>query len=109
MYAIIEDSGCQIKVTPGDIIDVDLRELDAKAKTPKVKFEQVLVVGDDDSDGPATIGAPYLKGAAVNAEVIGEIRDKKVTTVKYKRRKGYRRKLGHRQSYLRVKITDIKS
>ncbi len=109
MYAIIEDSGSQIKVVPGDVIDVDLREITSKAKTPKVKFDRVLMVGDVDADEPANIGTPFVKGASVNAEVLEEIRAEKIDVIKYKRRKGYKRKRGHRQRYLRVKITDIKS
>ena len=109
MYAIIEDSGSQIKVVPGDVIDVDLREITSKAKTPKVKFDRVLMVGDATADEAANIGTPYVKGASVNAEVLQEIRAEKIDVIKYKRRKGYKRKRGHRQRYLRVKITDIKS
>ncbi len=109
MYAIIEDSGSQIKVVPGDVIDVDLREITSKAKTTKVKFDRVLMVGDATADEAANIGTPYVKGASVNAEVLQEIRAEKIDVIKYKRRKGYKRKRGHRQRYLRVKITDIKS
>ena len=109
MYAIIEDSGSQIKVVPGDVIDVDLREVTGKAKTSKVKFDRVLMVGDAEAEEAANIGTPYVKGASVNAEVLEEIRAEKIDVIKYKRRKGYKRKRGHRQRYLRVKITDIKS
>lgn len=109
MYAIIEDSGTQIKVAPGDVVEIDVRDVDEKAKNPTVTFERVLAVGDADSEDAATIGAPYIEGASVNAEVIEAFKDAKVTVLKYKRRKGYRRKRGHRQPYLRVKITDIKS
>ncbi|MCH7572189.1 MAG: 50S ribosomal protein L21 [Planctomycetes bacterium] len=107
MYAIIEDSGSQIKVAPGDVIDVDLREITSKTK--KVKFDRVLLVGDAEADESANIGTPYIKGASVSAEVLEEIRAEKIDVIKYKRRKGYKRKRGHRQRYLRVKITDIKS
>ena len=109
LYAIIEDSGTQIKVAPGDVIDVDLREITSKAKTSKIKFDRVLLVGDADTDEATNIGTPFIKGAAVNAEVLEEFRAEKIDVIKYKRRKGYKRKRGHRQRYLRVKITDIKS
>lgn len=109
MYAIIEDSGTQIKVVPGDIVDVDLREITSKAKTPKVSFDRVLLVGDDDTEDAATIGAPYVDGASVTGEVVEEVKGEKIDVIKFKRRKGYKRKQGHRQRYLRVKITDIKS
>jgi large subunit ribosomal protein L21 len=109
VYAIIEDSGTQIKVAPGDVVDIDLREIDAEAENRTITFDRVLVVGDDAANQAAKIGTPYIEGATVLAEVVDSIRDAKVTTVKYKRRKGYRRKKGHRQPYLRVKITDITS
>ncbi len=103
MYAIIEDSGTQIRVAPGDVVDVDPRDLADDAKS--VTFDRVLAVGSD--DGPATIGTPYVDSAAVTAEVVEEIRDRKIDVIKFKRRKGYRRQRGHRQRYLRVKITEI--
>lgn len=110
MYAIIEDSGTQIKVMPGDIVEVDLRDLgttdDEKAT---ITFDRVLMVGNTDSDDAATIGTPYLGGATVTGEVLGEMKGEKIDVIKYKRRKGYKRKKGHRQRFLRVKITDISS
>ena len=105
MYAVIEDSGTQIKVSPGDVIDVDLRDLGAKKK--KIKFDRVLVVGDDQGDSAASIGTPYVHGASVTAEVLHEIKGDKIDVIKFKRRKGYRRKTGHRQRYLRIKIEKI--
>ena len=104
MYAIIEDSGTQIKVAKGDVVDIDLRDVDDKRK--KIKFDRVLVVGD--SGSPATIGQPYVAGAAVTAEVLEEVKGDKIDVIKFKRRKGYRRKVGHTQRYLRVRIDDIK-
>ena len=103
MYAIIEDSGCQIKVKPGDVLDIDPREDAGKTLT----FERVLAVGAE--TGPATIGTPYVNGATVTADVVDEVRGDKITIMKYRRRKGYRRQMGHRQTYLRVKIKDINS
>ena len=105
MYAVIEDSGTQIKVAPGDVIDIDLRDLGAKKK--KIKFDRVLVVGDDQGDAAASIGTPYVDGASVTAEVLAEIKGQKIDVIKFKRRKGYRRKTGHRQRYLRIKIQKI--
>ena len=105
MYAVIEDSGTQIKVAPGDVIDIDLRDLGAKKK--KIKFDRVLVVGDDQGDSAASIGTPYVDGASVTAEVLEEIKGQKIDVIKFKRRKGYRRKTGHRQRYLRIKIEKI--
>ncbi len=105
MYAIIEDSGTQIRVAEGDVVDIDPREV--APRTKKIKFERVLLVGDG-TKGDATIGTPYIDGAAVTAEIIGEIKGEKIDVIKFKRRKGYRRKRGHRQTFLRVKIDEIK-
>jgi large subunit ribosomal protein L21 len=104
MYAIIEDSGTQIKVAPGDVVDIDLR--DVGPKTKKIKFDRVLLL-DDGSNGEPDIGRPYISGAAVTAEVIGEVQGEKIDVIKFKRRKGYRTKFGHRQRFLRVKIDQI--
>lgn len=102
MYAIIEDSGTQLRVSSGDVIDVDLRE-NAEAGT-KLTFDRVLLVG---GDGDAKVGTPYLSGASVTGEVMEERRARKIDVIKFKRRKGYRRKQGHRQRFLRVKVGDI--
>lgn len=106
MYAIIEDSGTQIKVAEGDVVDVDPRELAENAKT--VTFDRVLLIGDAEAEGDRKVGAPYLQGASVTAEIVKAYRDRKIDVIKYKRRKGYFRKNGHRQAYLQVKITGIK-
>ena len=106
MYAIIEDSGTQIRVDPGRTIDVDLRDLDEGSTT--ITFDRVLLVGAEDGTA-ATVGTPYVAGASVTAELLGERKADKIDVIKFKRRKGYRRKQGHRQRYLQVKITDIKA
>ncbi|MDZ4832074.1 MAG: 50S ribosomal protein L21 [Phycisphaerae bacterium] len=103
-YAIIEDSGTQIKVRSGDLIDVDLREIAAEQTT--VTFDKVLAVGTGDG-AVAKLGLPYLAGAKVVASIVGEGNGPKIVTLKYKRRKGSRKKIGHRQGYLRVKIDSI--
>jgi len=107
VYAIIEDSGTQIRVSSGDVIDIDLRDLGKSKKT--LTFDRVLLVGGGGADETATIGTPYVDGASVRAEVLDEVKARKIDVIKYKRRKGYRRKQGHRQRYLRVKIKDIKA
>ena len=103
MYAIIEDSGTQFKVTSGDRIRID-RPYDEKSKT--VTFDRVLMVG---GDGAAKIGSPLVSGATVTADVIGPATGPKLNIAKYKRRKGYSRNWGHRQKYTEVKITGIKA
>jgi len=105
VYAIIEDSGSQIKVSTGDVVDLDLREL--PEGTREIVFEKILAIGG--GTGTATIGRPYVAGARVVGEVLGEGLGEKLRIAKYKRRKGYRRKMGHRQGYLRVKIGEIKA
>jgi large subunit ribosomal protein L21 len=104
MYAVIEDSGSQFRVGKGDVIKVDRRDLDESQTN--VEFDRVLMVGGDDSP---KIGTPYVDNAKVTAEVVSEERTEKVTGIKFKRRKNYRRKVGHRQPILKVKITDIQS
>lgn len=103
MYAIIEDSGTQMRVAPGDVLDVDPRDL---GEARRITFDRVLLVCSDDGDA-ASIGTPYVPGAAVTAEVLGEVTGDKVRIIRFRRRKGYRRKIGHRQTYLRVRIDRI--
>ena len=100
MYAIIETGGKQYRVEKGDVIDVELIE----ANEGKIEFKNVLFL----NDGTAVkIGMPNLAQSVVQAELLNEIRGPKVIAFKYKRRKPFRRKVGHRQNYSRVKITDI--
>ncbi len=103
MYAVIEDSGTQFKVSEGDILRVDLRQGDDTPET--INFDRVLFVGGE--DGEPRIGTPTLDGATVEADVLTEVRGEKITIIKFRRRKGYRRKKGHRQRFLRVKVTKI--
>lgn len=101
MYAIIEDSGTQFKVTSGDVIDIDRQLADGQTN---VTFDRVLLVG---GEGEPKIGSPTLAGATVTAEVVGLSKGPKVFTVRYRRRKGMSKRTGHRQHYLRVKIAAI--
>jgi large subunit ribosomal protein L21 len=103
MYAIIEESGKQFKVTGGDVIRID-RQFEAGVST--VSFDRVLLVG---GEGAAKIGDPLVTGATVTADIVGAVKGKKIFNVKYKRRKGYHRTVGHRQKYTEVKITGIKA
>ena len=103
VYAIIEDSGTQIRVATGDVMDVDLRDVGPRGK--KIKFDRVLLVGE--TGLVPTIGTPDVSGAAVTAEVLEEVKADKIYVIKYKRRKGYRRKTGHTQRYLRIRIEQI--
>ena len=101
MYAIIDQNGKQYKVTSGDRIKIDT-PIDEATKT--ITFDRVLLVG---GEGDAKIGAPTVSGATVTADVIREMKGKKVVTQKYARRKGFSKKIGHRQHYTEVKITAI--
>ena len=101
MYAIIEEGGKQFKVTSGDTIQID-REVGEDEKT--LTFDRVLMVG---GAGDPRIGVPLVSGATVTADVVGPVKGPKVRTVKYRRRKGYRKVIGHRQNYVAVKITGV--
>ena len=100
MYAIIDESGKQFKVTSGDTIDIDREGTDEKTLT----FDRVLLVG---GEGEPKIGSPFVAGATVTAEVLSPVKGPKVEIHKFRRRKGYHKHTGHRQKYLRVKITGI--
>lgn len=100
MYAIIETGGKQYKVQQGDVVFIE--KLDAEAGST-VTFDKVLVLGGDD----LKIGAPYVDGAAVSASVVKQGKSKKVIVYKYKPKKGYHKKQGHRQPYTKVEITAI--
>lgn len=101
MYAIIDQAGKQFKVTSGDTILID-REGNPDEKT--ITFDRVLFVG---GEGQPKVGSPTVAGASVTADVLGPAKGKKVDIIKYRRRKGYHKHIGHRQKYLRVKITGI--
>jgi len=101
MYAIIEESGKQYKVTSGDRIRVD-RDFNEDEKS--ITFDKVLLVA---GEGSPKIGAPLVGGATVTADVIGAVKGPKIDIQKYKRRKGYHKKIGHRQPYLELRITGI--
>ena len=100
MYAIIETGGKQYKVQQGDVVFVE--KLEAEAGTA-ITFDKVLVVGGDD----LKVGAPYVDGATVTATVAKQGKSKKIIVYKYKPKKGYQKKQGHRQPYTKVEITAI--
>ena len=102
MYAVIETGGKQHKVTEGELLKID--KLNADPGT-EVVFDKVMMVRTDD-DG-VKIGAPYVDNASVKAEVVDQGKYKKIIVFKYKRKKNYQRKQGHRQQYTAVRITSI--
>jgi len=102
MYAIVESGNKQYRVNKNDIIGVE--NLNKKSGN-SVKLENVLLA----SDGKKVhIGSPYLKNVSVNCEVLGDSKAKKVIAFKYKKRKGFKKKIGHRQLYTRLKVKEIK-
>ena len=102
MYAIIHTGGKQYRVEKGDIIEVERLAVE----TGGVEFHEVLLFNDGKK---AHVGAPHVPKCLVKGEVIGNAKGPKVISFKYKRRKNYRRKVGHRQKYSVVKITDIET
>lgn len=101
MYAIISESGRQYKVEEGQVVDVDYRDL---TTGEQLTFDRVLAVGSGEG---LKIGAPLVEGASVTAEVVGVQMGEKLTIQKFRRRKTYRKRTGHRQMYTRVRISKI--
>ncbi|MCK5114690.1 MAG: 50S ribosomal protein L21 [Phycisphaerae bacterium] len=103
MYAVIEDSGQQFRVSEGDVLDVDLRDLPEDTK--QIEFDRVLLVSSDDG---TKIGTPMLDGAKVVGDIVDlEAKGPKVHSYYLRRRKASRKKVGHRQKHIRVKIAKI--
>ncbi|PMQ02372.1 MAG: 50S ribosomal protein L21 [Dictyoglomus sp. NZ13-RE01] len=101
MFAVIETGGKQYKVSVGSIIEVE--KLNAK-EGDEVTFDKVLLL---DRDGELLIGKPYIEGARVVAQVLRQDKYPKIIVFKFKRKKHYRRKYGHRQPFTRVAIKEI--
>ncbi len=101
MYAVIATGGKQYRVSKGDVIRIE--KFEAEAGQP-VNFDKILLV---ENDGHLDIGTPYLKGGKVAGEILAHGRGRKIEVLKFRRRKSYMRRQGHRQSYTDVRITDI--
>lgn len=101
MFAVIETGGKQYRVEPGEVVDL---EREVACEGDRVVFDRVLMIA---GDGGTRLGNPTLAGATVRARLLGEVRGEKVRIFKHKRRKQYRRRGGHRQDYLRVRIEEI--
>jgi large subunit ribosomal protein L21 len=102
VFAIIQSGGRQVKVSPGDVINVD--HFDARAGD-EVTIDQVLVLEKD--GGEVLAGAPFVANVKILGVVDGEARGPKIRVFKKKRRKGMRRTKGHRSTYTRIRIKDI--
>lgn len=101
MYAIIKTGGKQYMVKVGDVLMVEKLDVESGAK---VMFEEVLAVGNN---GELQLGSPVVAGAKVEATVVENGKTKKVIVFKYKPKKDYRKKQGHRQPFTKVKIEKI--
>jgi large subunit ribosomal protein L21 len=102
MYAVFKTGGKQFRAEPGARLKVP--SLTAE-EGETVTFEEILLTGDGDD---VNVGRPTVDGASVKAEVLGHGRTRKIIVFKRKRRKGYRRKQGHRQGYTEIQVNDIK-
>lgn len=102
MYAVIRTGGKQYRVSEGERLRVE--KLDGQVGE-SLQFDQVLMLGGE----KVQIGKPLISGAKVTAEIIAQDRAKKIIVYKYRRRKNYRRKAGHRQPFTELKVTAIKA
>jgi large subunit ribosomal protein L21 len=103
VYAVIEDSGQQFRVSEGDVLNVDLRDIAEGAKN--LEFGRVLMLSHE---GNIKVGTPVVDGAKVVAEILDEeAQGPKLYHYHWRRRKHSRRKTGHRQQYIQVRVTKI--
>lgn len=102
MYAVVEINGKQYRAEKGASLTVDLMDAEDGAK---VSLDKVLLLSVAEND--VRVGTPYVKGAAVNVTVKEDIKGDKVTVFKYKPKKDYRRKQGHRQNYTVLQVEEI--
>lgn len=101
MYAVIKTGGKQYRVNEGDILMVE--KLNAEEGS-SVEFDEVLALSSDDG---LKIGTPFVEGAKVEAKVLAQGKSPKITVFKFKAKKNYRRKQGHRQPYTKLEIVKI--
>ena len=101
MYAVIESGGKQHRVKPGEVLKLEKIEAETGAQ---LQFDKVLLVGEG---AEVKVGAPYVAGGSVSAEVVSHGRHDKVRIIKFRRRKHYKRETGHRQWFTEVRITGI--
>lgn len=104
MYAVIESGGKQYKVSEGTVLKVEKLEA---AAGDRLVIDKVLMINDE--NGNVKVGNPLVNNARVEVEVMEQGRNKKVVVFKYKRRKNYRKKQGHRQPFTRIKVLTIEA
>lgn len=109
MYAVIETGGKQVRVQAGDIIQVEklVGDVGAKITFDKILFVSSLSAGSPESASEVILGQPYVSDAKVEAEIVAQGRGDKVTIIKMKRRKQYRRTQGHRQEQTQLLVTSL--
>lgn len=100
MYAIIRDRGMQYRVERGQTLTIDLIEAEPGSL---IELSEVLLVGGAE----VRVGAPLVEGARVQAEVLGSVKGDKIVVFRYRNKKRYRRRTGHRQQYTKIKISEI--
>ena len=100
MYAVIATGGKQYRVSEGDVIYIE--KIDAQ-NDEAISFDALMVGGE----GEVKVGAPVVEGVKVEGKVVGQVKGEKIVVFKYKSKKNYRRKQGHRQPYTKVEITKI--
>jgi large subunit ribosomal protein L21 len=100
VYAIIRDRGTQYRVEEGQVLEVALMDAEPGSQ---VELSEVLMIGGDQ----AQVGTPLVAGAKVLAQVLGDTKGDKIIVFKYKNKKRYRRRTGHRQQYTRISISEI--
>lgn len=103
MLAIVETGGKQYQVEEGKYVDIELLN---EEQDSSVELDKVVMIVDGEN---SKVGQPYVEGAKVKAKVMKNDKDKKITVYKMKRKKGYRRKQGHRQQYTRLMIESIET
>ena len=101
MYAVIATGGKQYRVQEGDVLDIERLDIPSG---DTVEFDEVLSLGEG---ADIQCGNPFIGSAVVKAEIVEHFRGKKLTVFKMKRRKGYRKKHGHRQELTKIQITEI--
>jgi large subunit ribosomal protein L21 len=101
VYAIIRDRGMQYRVEKGQVVNIDLLDVEPGSQ---IELSEVLLIGDGEA---VQVGAPLVSGAVVKAEVLGIKKGEKIIVFRYRNKKRYRRRTGHRQRYTEIKISDI--
>ena len=103
MYAVVKTGGKQYRVQKGDVIYVEKLGLEAEET---ITFEEVLAIGED---GKVKVGAPFVTGAKVTGRIVKNGKGKKINIITYRPKKGSARRVGHRQPYTKIEITEIAS